>query len=152
MTHLPIVGSLLGTLVLLYGLWAKSNETKMAAYYLLVISSAGAVISYLTGEGAEESVEKIQGVTKQAIDQHEDFALIGLVALIVLGCIAFLGLFLTFKKNAFINRVAYLTLFTGLISFGIMAWTGYLGGQIRHSEISAAATQLPASNEKEDDD
>jgi uncharacterized membrane protein len=152
MTHLPIVGSLLGTFVLLYGLWAKSNETKMAAYYLLVISSAGAIISYLTGEGAEESVEKIQGVTKQAIDQHEDFALIGLVALIALGCIALLGLFLTFKKNAFINRVAYLTLFTGLISFGIIAWTGYLGGQIRHSEISAAATQLPASNEKEDDD
>jgi uncharacterized membrane protein len=152
MTHLPIVGSLLGTFVLLYGLWAKSNETKMAAYYLLLISSAGAIISYLTGEGAEESVEKIQGVTKQAIDQHEDFALIGLVPLIALGCIALLGLFLTFKKNAFINRVAYLTLFTGLISFGIIAWTGYLGGQIRHSEINAAATQLPASNEKEDDD
>src|SRR6188768_806290 len=88
MTHLPIIGSLLGTLVLMYGLWAKSNETKLAAFYLLIISSLGAVISYLTGEGAEESVEKIQGVTKQAIDQHEDFALVGLVALIVLGCIA----------------------------------------------------------------
>jgi uncharacterized membrane protein len=152
MTHLPIIGSLLGTLVLMYGLWAKSNETKLAAYYLLVISSLGAVVSWLTGEGAEESVEKIQGVSKQAIDQHEGFALIGLVALTVLGCIALTGLFLTFKRSAFINRVAYLTLFTGLISFGIIAWTGYLGGQIRHSEINTATNQLGPSNKKEDDD
>jgi uncharacterized membrane protein len=152
MTHLPIIGSLLGTLVLMYGLWAKSNETKLAAYYLLVISSLGAVVSWLTGEGAEESVEKIQGVSKQAIDQHEGFALIGLVALIVLGCIALMGLFLTFKRSVFINRVAYLTLFTGLISFGIIAWTGYLGGQIRHSEINTATNQLGPSNKKEDDD
>ena len=152
MTHLPIIGSLLGTLVLLYGIWVKSSETKMAAYYLLIISSAGAVISYLTGEAAEETVEKIQGVTKQAIDQHEDFALIGLVALIVLGCIALLSLFLTFRKSGFMNKVAYLALFTGLISFGIIAWTGYLGGQIRHTEINAGTNQLPTTTEKEDDD
>ena len=65
--HLPIFGSILGGLVLAYGLWTKSNQTKIAAYILLVISSIGAGISYLTGEAAEEAVEKIQGVAKEMI-------------------------------------------------------------------------------------
>lgn len=43
--HLPIFGSILGGLVLAYGLWTKSNQTKIAAYYLLIISSIGAGIS-----------------------------------------------------------------------------------------------------------
>jgi hypothetical protein len=73
-THLPIFGSILGGLVLAHGIWTKSNQTKMAAYHVLIISSIGAVIAYLTGEGAEETVEKIQGVSEKIIDQHGDFA------------------------------------------------------------------------------
>ncbi len=156
-THLPIVGSILGTLVLLYGLWSKSNETKLAAYYVLILSSLGSVLSYLTGEAAEESVENIQGIAEGAIEQHEDFALIGFVALIVLGCFALLGVFLTIKKSAWINKAALLTLFTGFISFGLIAWTGYLGGQIRHTEVNANAIQATPQHEniqqqKDDDD
>jgi hypothetical protein len=52
-THLPILGSFLGALVLVYGLFSGSYSTKIAAYLLLIISSAGAGIAYLTGEGAE---------------------------------------------------------------------------------------------------
>ncbi len=151
-THLPIVGSILGTLVLIYGLWAKSKDTTLAAYYLLIISSLGSVIAYLTGEAAEESVENIQGVAESAIEQHEEFALIGFVALIVLGCFALLGVFLTLKKSAWNNKTAWLTLFIGFISFGLIAWTGYLGGQIRHTEVSASVNQAPIQQEKDDDD
>ena len=61
-THLPIFGSILGGLVLAHGIWTKSNQTKIAAYNVLIISSIGAVVAYLTGEGAEETVEKIPGV------------------------------------------------------------------------------------------
>jgi hypothetical protein len=34
-TYLPIFGSILGGLVLAHGIWAKSNQTKMAAYHLV---------------------------------------------------------------------------------------------------------------------
>jgi uncharacterized membrane protein len=156
-THLPIVGSILGTLVLIYGLLSKSNETKLAGYYVLIISSLGSVLAYLTGEAAEESVENIQGVAEGAIEQHEDFAVIGFIALIVLGCFALLATFLTIKKSAWVNKAAIFTLFTGFISFGLIAWTGYLGGQIRHTEVSTSANQAPiqqekVQQEKEDDD
>lgn len=150
--HLPIFGSILGGLVLAHGLWTKSNQTKIAAYNLLVISSIGAVIAYLTGEAAEESVEKIQGISKDLIDQHEDFAVIALVALSILGVASLIGLFLTIKKSPLIRMVAVVTLFISLISFGLIARTGYIGGQIRHTEINSSNNNPVQSGEQEHDD
>jgi uncharacterized membrane protein len=151
-THLPIVGSILGIGVLLYGLFVKSADTKLAAYYVLIISSLGAVLSYFTGEAAEESVEHLQGVTDAAIEQHEDFAVIGLVALITLGCVALLSAFITLRRSSWINKIAWVTLLIGFISFGLIAWTGYLGGQIRHTEVSSGSNQAPIQQETEDND
>jgi Na+/H+ antiporter NhaC len=136
-THLPIFGSILGGFVLAYGLWTKSNQTKIAAYMLFIISSIGAGIGYLTGEAAEETVENIAGVSKNLVEQHEDFAVIALVSLIVLGVASVFGLFLTSRKSQFARAVAVIVLFVSIISFGLVAWTGYLGGQIRHTEINS---------------
>ena len=57
-THLPIFGSLLGGIVLVHGLLTKTKQTLIAAYILLIISTLGAGIAYLTGEAAEEDCRK----------------------------------------------------------------------------------------------
>jgi uncharacterized membrane protein len=134
-THLPIFGSILGGLVLAHGIWTKTNQTKIAAYNLLIISSIGACIAYLTGEAAEEIVENIQGVTKSLIHEHEEFATIALISLIILGVSSLIGLLLAWKKSSWSKHVAFIILILSYVSFGIVARTGYLGGQIRHSEI-----------------
>lgn len=140
-THLPIFGSLLGTLVLSYGVWKKSDTTQLASYYLLVISAVGAVIAYLTGEAAEETVENIQGVSENVIEQHADFATYALVALITVGVFSLVGIYLKNTKSTFVKPVTTITLFLALISFGLVARTGYLGGQIRHTEIASGTLQ-----------
>jgi hypothetical protein len=65
--HLPIIGSMIGGLVLAFAIWQKSNHTKIAAYGVLIVSSVGAAVAYLTGEPAEELVENIPGVLKDTI-------------------------------------------------------------------------------------
>ncbi len=151
-THLPIFGSMLGGLVLAYGILTKSNHTKIAAYILFVISSAGAGIAYLTGEAAEETVENIQGITETAIEQHEEFALVALIGLIVLGVASLIGLYLAFKKSSYSRTIAFAILLVSLISFGLVARTGYLGGQIRHTEINSNPALQGQGGENEDDD
>jgi uncharacterized membrane protein len=151
-THLPIFGSILGGLVLAYGLWSKSSDTKIAAYFLFIISSIGAGISYLTGEAAEETVENIQGVVEANIKTHEEFALFALISLIILGVASILGLFLTIRKSSLTRTTAFVILFISLISFGLVARTGYLGGQIRHTEITNGATSSAENSENESDD
>jgi hypothetical protein len=43
---------------------------------------------------------------------------------------------LTLKKSSYTRAAALATLLISIISFGVIAWTGYLGGKIRHTEIS----------------
>lgn len=152
-THLPIFGSILGALVLLHGLYTKSNATKIASYNLFILSAIGAAIAYFTGEGAAEAVEKIPGVVESMIEQHEDFAVYALVSLIVLGVFSLLALFVTIKNLPIAKSVSVGLLIISLVSFGLVARTGYLGGQIRHTEISTAT--IPnidqGKNEKDDD-
>ncbi len=151
-THLPIIGSLLGSLVLIHGLLTKTNQTIIAAYNLLIISSIGAVVAYLTGEGAEETVEKIQGVSKDIIEQHSDFAVYALISLSVLGVASLFGILVSFIKSPFSRTIATITLIISLISFGLIARTGYLGGQIRHTEINDSSSNALQNSEKGKDD
>jgi len=150
--HLPVFGSILGALVLAHGLWARSNQTIIAAYNLFIISAVGAVIAYLTGEAAEETVENIQGVSENLIGRHEDAGTLALTALIILGATSLIGLFVTIKKSAFIRMVAMVTLFISLAAFGLVARTGYLGGQIRHTEINSSNTNPQQENKKTEHD
>ncbi len=151
-THLPIFGSMLGGMVLAHGLWTKSNQTIIGAYYVLIISSLGAGIAYVTGEGAEESVEKLQGVAKANIEQHKDFAVFALIALIILGLASILGLFITLRKLQLTRTTAFVILLISIISFGLVARTGYLGGQIRHTELANGRTNTNENSDKDSDD
>lgn len=151
-THLPIFGSILGGIVLAYGLWSKSNETKIAAYVLFIISSIGAGIAYLTGEAAEESVEHLPSIFDVTIERHEDFAIYALVSLIILGAASIIGIGLTLRKPLATKKVAFVILLISLVSFGLVARTGYLGGQIRHSEIVKGANSTIDNTESESDD
>ncbi|MBK8451354.1 MAG: hypothetical protein IPL42_15595 [Saprospiraceae bacterium] len=151
-THLPIFGSILGGFVLAHGIWTKSNQTKIAAYNLFIVSSIGAGIAYLTGEAAEETVENLQGVVETTIGQHEDFALFALISLIVLGLSSILGLYLTLKESLLTRKIAFIILLVSIISFGLVARTGYLGGQIRHTEINSSTNGNPTQMEKGGDE
>lgn len=153
-THLPVFGSLLGALVLGYGLWRKSHQTLTAAYFLFILSGLGAGIAYLTGEGAEEAVEGIQGVSEQMIGLHEESAAFALVSLIILGAFSLFVIFIAYTNTAIRKTTALIALFISLVSFGLVARTGYLGGQIRHTEIGNGSIQNnggEGKNDKDDD-
>jgi hypothetical protein len=127
-THLPIYGSILGALVLAYGLLVKSNQTKIAAYYIFILSAIGAGIAYVTGEAAEETVEDIQGVAKEMIEEHEEFAVFALVSIIILGIASLIALFITARKSPHTRKAGMLVLFISLISWaswrGLDIWVG----------------------------
>lgn len=151
-THLPIIGAALGAFVLIHGIWRKSNSTLIAAYNILIISAVGAGIAYATGEAAEETVEHLQGISKNVIEEHAESALTSLIGLIVVGTIALIGLFVTLKSTSLIRPVALMTLTAALVGFGLIARTGFLGGQIRHTEIGNHAVSPAQEGNRKDND
>lgn len=150
--HVAAVGAFLGILVLLLAIRSKSSSTYYAAYMVLIIAAVGAVIAYSTGESAEESVEGIAGVTESTIELHEDSAPYALGSFILLGVLSLVGVYLTYKNGSPQPKWSILILVAGLISFIAVSRTAWLGGKIRHTEISSGTAESQGTSEAEEDD
>jgi uncharacterized membrane protein len=136
-THLPIFGILLGILVLIYGLYTNSSQTLFASYLVFSVACLGGLIAYVTGEYAEETVEHISGISKSLVESHEESAELSVVGFGALWVVSFLVLFFNNKLMAFNRKIAIVILILSIICFALAARTGYLGGQIRHTELSS---------------
>src|SRR5512140_1965426 len=98
LNHLPVVGTLLGLLLLLFGVVRRSDEVQKAALAVFVVAALLAVPTYFTGESTEEIVEHLPGVSEALIERHEDAALVAFAALGVLG-LAALGALALFRRS-----------------------------------------------------
>lgn len=147
--HLAIIGSLLATFVLAFGIWKKSKDTQIAAYGLFILSAIGAVVTYFTGEAAEDAVEHLPGVEKDLIELHEHFSIYPLAAMIILGLLSIAGIYFAGKNPSHRGKLSIVILIFSVISFILIARTGYLGGQIRHSELHAVSVIAPDHGDSE---
>lgn len=77
----------------------------------------------------------------------KDFAVFALTGMIAIGIVSIIGLYLTIKKSSLANAIAILILMVSIVSFGLAARTGYLGGQIRHTEVGSAPSGQDSSDE-----
>ena len=135
MNHFPIIGPILGFGILLTGIILKNNSVKNTAYVLFIVSAIFAAFSMGTGEGAEEIAEKLPGVTKQIIHEHEEMAEKLAIVLYLLGVISLGGLFLSYKKSAKVKWVSFAALVVAVVGIFLAKEVGTSGGEVRHTEI-----------------
>ena len=67
LNHFPIIGTLLGVGVMLYGYVTSSDQVKKVALWTWALMALIAIPVYLTGEPAEEAVEGLAGVSESLI-------------------------------------------------------------------------------------
>ena len=60
LTHFPIVGTIIGIGVLAYGQFINNNSIKKLALAIFIVMSILTIPVFLTGEGAEETVEHLE--------------------------------------------------------------------------------------------
>jgi len=149
LAHLPVIGVILGTLLLLIGMFRKSRSLQQTGLALLVVSGLAAAGTYLTGEGAEEMVENRLSGAETLVEHHEEAALIGLVLLGVTAVVATLTLILGWTGRPLSGALVTVTILLGLASSGTFAWVANLGGQIGHPEIRSGGVSI-RSGEGED--
>lgn len=145
LNHAPLFLSIAGGLILLFGMLRKNDSIKILSLYFLIAAALFTVPVYLTGEGTEETVENLPGVSEGLIGRHEEMAKIGLIVIIITGVIALIALMLK-KKTSLLKFALLICAIFSFASFGVMAQTAHLGGQIRHSELNSAAA---TTNENE---
>ncbi|MFN8305450.1 MAG: hypothetical protein U0T79_01635 [Ferruginibacter sp.] len=148
LNHFPIVGTVIGSIMLIGAILRKSNPGRYTAAVILIAMAVIAIPVFLTGEPAEESVENLAGVSEQMIHLHEEAATIALWFMGITGLIALLALWLAWKKHRMANAMFVALFVLSALCFAAMARTGYYGGQIRHTEIRSAADRgLPGKTD-----
>jgi hypothetical protein len=142
LNHLPIMGTMIGFLVLAAATVLRNGGAKKAGLGVLVLAAAGGVPTYLSGEPAEEIVETLSHVHESFVHEHEEWGLRGLIMSLITGVIALAGL-VFYRGSRDIPRAwTLVTLVVALASSGILAWTGVLGGRIHHEETHPGFTTV----------
>lgn len=155
--HLPIMGTLFGLLVLAGGFIAKNHSVKRTALGIFVLSGLCAIPAFLTGEGAEEMVESLPGVTENLVEAHADLADIFLWVAGALGLLSLVTFIADLKASKVAPILYGITFVAALGTMALAKQVGTTGGEIRHTEIrsgvAAAGVNNPGnSNATETDD
>ena len=137
------------------GLISKSEAVKRTALMIFIFGSLTTIAAMVTAEGAEEVVEKINGVSENYIERHEETAETFALLSYILGGISLIGLWASFKQKSFSSLISIGTLLFAIVIVFFGKKTGTTGGEIRHTEIRSGNT-IPASEnndaEKDEDD
>lgn len=133
--HLPIVGVIIGTLVMITGFILRKEQIKQTALGINIFASITAMLANFTGEEAEEVVEDMSGISESLIHIHEEFAELFLTLSLILGAISIITLYLSIKSNKYSKHGFLVTLAFSIALIFIGKQVGTSGGEIRHSEI-----------------
>jgi uncharacterized membrane protein len=138
LNHFPVIGTIVGIALLAVALMRRSSELGKVSLGLFAALGAISVIVYLTGEPAEEAIEKLPGFSEAITERHEEFALIATIVLTSFGAVA-LSVLAVFRKKSLPRWVALGSLAISLVTGALMGYTGMLGGQVRHTEVRSNA-------------
>ena len=137
LNHFPVVTFVVASLVALTAAALRNTTVMRTALALIILAGAAGVAAYVSGEPAEEMVEKAQWFNKHVVHEHEEAAekafAVGLVAAVLAG----VGLAMSFKAHSQQGKFTALAILAALVAASLMAWTAKLGGVIRHDEITS---------------
>lgn len=132
--HIPVILIAVGICILAAGMLMRKEDLKKTALVIFFAAGLVTIPVYLTGEGAEERVEHLPGVSESIIESHEDAAKPAMIAALILGALAFAGLVSARWPKAY-KGVIICALGMSLVAEALMFRAAALGGQIRHTEI-----------------
>ena len=133
--HVPIVGSLFAAVLLGVGLLRQNGSLIKAGLAAVLAAGVLCLPAQLTGEGAAAIVQNMPRVSRDLIHNHAEAAELGFWVLEGAATLALLSLLMLKNSSPKARLLSLLTLVVAVVSFGLLARAGNLGGQIRHTEI-----------------
>ena len=151
LTHVPIILSLVGLGMLIVAFLTKNTSLTKTSYIIILISGLAALPVFFTGEGTEEAVEHLPGVSENIIERHEEVAKLAMISIAAAGLLALAAL-ISFSWFLAARLLKVGVLLLTLTSGGLMVQTAHLGGQIRHTEIRNGVTASNGNEAGENND
>jgi len=161
LNHFPTIGFLIGGGLFLLSLIMNSDDLKLGSLVVLLGIALISIPTYMSGNGAQDVIKSMPGVSRTLIEAHEGAALVAMVFMLATGAFAWLALWqfrrLTHVPKWNLSVILALT----VVTFALMTRASNLGGEIRHEEIrskpgkgtvapaavsAAAAAAVPAAS------
>lgn len=150
--HLPVILPIAAWIVMLAGFIIKSAVVKRAAYLLFFIGAITTLSAMGSGDGAEDVVEKLNGVSEKLIEEHEESAELFSIFNYVLGLISLVGIWASLKEKFFSQWISIAVLIFTVVVIYLGKETGTTGGEIRHQEIRKDFVAPPSGEDAEHTD
>lgn len=142
--HAPIFGSLFALALLAASfIWAP-DVLRRTALVVLIGTGIGGFIADQTGDPAEDAIRGFPGVKREVIHEHEELGEKSFIVASVLGVLAIVAL-VRWRRTPIPQGVAVGALVGAAVVSGMMAYTGLLGGYVRHTEVRPGATAADAT-------
>jgi hypothetical protein len=142
--HAPLFGAIFALVLLVASfIWAP-DVLRRTALAVLIFTALAAVVADLSGDPAEDAIRGFPGVQRAIIHEHEEFADKAYIAASIVGVLALIGL-VRYRRAPLTRGVTYTALAGAAVVSGMMAYTGLLGGRIRHTEVRPGASAVDAT-------
>lgn len=151
LNHIPVLGVWFALAAMVVAFAFRDVVMMRSSWVLLVFCALITIPVYLTGEPAEDMVEKLPGVSTQILEQHEDIGKPALIGMEILGLLALGSLAISWRNEKWVRPLGITSMLFTVLCGGVLAYTAYLGGQVRHSEIrSTTSTNAPPMDQHND--
>lgn len=150
--HVPLFAALFGGALLAFGLLKHDRSLRSAGLVLGVLAGLSGVAAFQSGERAEEVVEAYASTNEAALEEHEEAAELTQWASVLLGLVSLLALVVPKDRAALRARSEWLTLALFAVAVAMVARTAYLGGPIRHPEITDTTNAVQVDDFEEEED
>ena len=85
LTHVPVILSLVGLVILVVALFKNKNSLIQISYIIIMIAGVAALPVFFSGEGAEEAIEHLPGISETVVERHEEVAELAMITICVAG-------------------------------------------------------------------
>lgn len=131
--HLPIIGGLIATLILIWGMLRRSVPIVNLSLVLFVASAVFSIVASQTGESAEHYLKGLNAIDETYLERHVGAADLANYGMITVGVLSLLTLIIERIRN--VSAMPYIILIASIVVLILMARAGKLGGEIIHKEI-----------------
>lgn len=133
LNNFPPIIDFAALLVLAGGLFGRSGAVVRAGLGLLVLASLFAVPVFLTGQRSEDVVKDLEGVSRTAIEPHEEAAEWAFGLLCAQGVVA-LATLIVWRSRDLPRWSLVLAIVIALFATTAVFRTAKLGGRVHHPE------------------
>ncbi len=144
MNHVPTVGSVAALGLLLLGVVRRNDHLKHVGLEVLFIIAVLTLPVYVSGVAAHREMRDLPEISADAIGMHQDAALLGFAVMEFAGFVAWLALWQSRRQGRPAPALVAVVTVLLTVALAVMGRAANLGGDIRHPEIRAAGTAVPA--------